>query len=173
MKNFVVLTEDVSTLVSEVNSYIATLDDDHKAHYLKLFHKLGSAEDFIEYIPSLSSVLADEGLTPNQIGHWCSDGIARAIPSKTNLLLVPLANVESCSFQTHILHPDALPYKDFITDHIYYDSLECDLVDIIEITNNPILVAKDTLYSVLNSGSSVAEFLLISFNEEPTDLLAE
>ncbi len=173
MKPYVKLTKDLSTLVAEVNAYLETQDIDSTNYQLQSFHRLGEASNFVDEIPSILTAFNDEELTIDEIGHWCVDNTARVVPCKTNLVIVPLANVDSSIFQTHELHNDALPYKDFVIDHIYYDSLECDLVESVEIDGNPIFVAQDTLHSILNTDNDLAQFLIIVFNEAISDYFTE
>ena len=91
----------------------------------------------------------------------------------TNLMIIPLANTESCTFNTHTLHDGAMPYTDFIINHEYYDGMDTDYDDMIQIEDNIFVVAEDTLHSLRNTDTNLAQFLLVTFEEDISSYFAE
>lgn len=165
MKKYALLDKDLSALVSEVDSHLLANGTDTPEYRFQLYHHIGITEDLVDTIPSLETAFSDEGLTLYGIGHWCIDDEIRGIPSKKNLLVVPLKNTEGCIFHIMELKPDALPYVDPEIGHNYYPEEDCDIVESFAISG-PIWVGKDALHGIENPNSDLAEFIVVAFNED-------
>lgn len=172
MKKYAVLDKDLSLLIGEINAYLATKNIDSEEYKLQLYHPAETAENLIDNIPTIDTAFSDEELTVKGIGHYQIDNFKRGIPVPVSYLIIPLSNTENSVLDILSVDPDALPYKDFIINHDYYDIYDCEILETVEF-NNPILVNVGTIYSIRNTSDDLAHFALLGFNEDVSSFFAE
>ena len=170
MKKYTVLNKDLSQLVSEADGYLTELSS--PAYRAQLYHKTGPTADLVTDIPSLATAFDAENLTASGLAHWSIDTVVRAVDAPCPILIVPLKNTGNCTFNVVELKPGALSYKDYSTDHDYYNGLDCNILETITITA-PVFVNTGTVYAIENSNYNLAEFIIIAFNEDVSSYFAE
>lgn len=174
MKKYVTLNKDLSDLVNEVNSYIATKVAASPAYKIQLFHVLeGYGEELYSIAPSCETAFSDENLTVMRLAHYSIDNMVRVVPVKFSCLLVPLKDCDQSKLNLNVIKPNSVTRIDYLTDSEYYDINDCDTIETISTFDNPILLPNGNLISFKNDGNELAQFLFIAFNEDISDYFAE
>lgn len=173
MKKYVTLDKDLSALVDQVNAYLITKNIDSPAYKIQLYHPIGAATDLVDDIPAIADAFAAEGLTIKGLGHYSLDNMIRPVPVLASMMIVPLANTENSVFHINEPKPEALPYTDYTINYPYYNNSDCVVVETFSPGSNPVMLAKDAFYSIENSDTDLAQFLVLLFNEDISSYFAE
>jgi len=173
MKKYVTLDKDLSELVDQVNAYLATKNIDSPAYKIQLYHPIGAAEELIESIPAIATAFADEGLTIKGLGHYSIDNMVRPVPVKISMLLVPLKDTENSQFHINNPKPTALPFIDYVVDYEYYSKVDCEILETLPANPGAVFLSEGGFYSIENTGTNLAQYLVIVFNEDVSSYFSE
>ena len=166
MKKYTTLNIDLSSLISEGQAYINSLADSEGDEYRNLgFHWVGATSSLSSTFPSLSTVFSGLNITPVGIGHQTINKNAMFNQlAGSNLLIIPISDTENSSLHIFDLAPNAN-----LLDGYYYDQLDCTLAESIRIST-PLLLKESTVYTLETTGYTLADFFVITFNEDTSSL---